>query len=94
MWMRSCAVCEALLRKLQLWGSIRCQWGREWQASAGDEPLLHQSATDKKEPAVHRPVPKVIKFYVPSVFRKHRKWTPSEQRGKLIEFRLPAKKSA
>ena len=93
MWMRSCAVCKALLRKLRLWDSIRCQCGWEWQAS-GDEPLRHQSATDRKEGTVHRPVPKVIKFYLPSALRKHTKWTPAEQRGKLIEFRLPAKKSA
>jgi hypothetical protein len=31
MWMRSCAVCKVLLRKLRLTDSIRCQCGWEWQ---------------------------------------------------------------
>ena len=31
MWMRSCAVCKALLRKLRLSDSIRCQCGWDWQ---------------------------------------------------------------
>jgi hypothetical protein len=30
MWMRSCAVCKALLKKLSLRDSIRCQCGWEW----------------------------------------------------------------
>ena len=36
----------------------------------------------------------VIEFYVPDSFRPKTKWVPAEQRGKLIEFPLPAKKSA
>ena len=31
MWMRSCAICKALLRKARLWDSIRCQCGWEWE---------------------------------------------------------------
>ena len=35
MWMRSCAVCKALLRKPRLWDSIRCQCGWEWEGRRG-----------------------------------------------------------
>jgi hypothetical protein len=38
-------------------------------------------------------MPKVIEFYRPSNFRKDAKITPQE-RGKVIEFRAPPKKSA
>jgi len=51
MWMRSCVVCKALLKKLRLCDSVRCECGWEWE---GDE----------------------------------------EDRGKLIEFHAPTKKSA
>src|SRR5436305_755100 len=34
MWMRSCAVCKVLLRKLRLCDSVRCQCGWEWQGHA------------------------------------------------------------
>jgi len=38
---------------------------------------------------------KVIEFYVPEKFRKTSgKWIPSEQRGKIIPFIAPEKKSA
>jgi DNA-directed RNA polymerase subunit RPC12/RpoP len=30
MWMRSCAICKALLHKLQLRESVRCQCGWVW----------------------------------------------------------------
>lgn len=36
----------------------------------------------------------VIEFYIPKRFRKLLKWTPEIQRGKVIEFRSQAKKSA
>jgi hypothetical protein len=39
-------------------------------------------------------VARVIEFYIPSTFSKRVKWLPPEQRGKVLEFRLPAKKSA
>ena len=35
MWMRSCAICNALLEKPRLWDSVHCQCGWEWQ-SAGE----------------------------------------------------------
>jgi hypothetical protein len=37
---------------------------------------------------------KIIEFYIPINFRKNDKWIPSEERGKIIEFSLPTKKSA
>jgi hypothetical protein len=37
---------------------------------------------------------KIIEFYIPSSFRKNDKWIPPQERGKIIEFSLPAKKSA
>jgi len=38
---------------------------------------------------------KVIEYYVPEKFRKQRgKWIPPEQRGKVILFPAPEKKSA
>jgi len=38
---------------------------------------------------------KIIEFYVPSSFQKKvTKWTPPENRGKLLAFTLPEKKSA
>ena len=36
MWMRSCAICKALLKKARLWDSVRCQCGWEWQGYAED----------------------------------------------------------
>jgi hypothetical protein len=39
-------------------------------------------------------VAKVIEFYIPTKFSKRVKWTPPQQRGKVIEFCLPTKKSA
>ena len=40
------------------------------------------------------PVAKVIEFYIPNKFSKRVKWIPLLQRGKVIEFCLPTKKSA
>jgi len=39
-------------------------------------------------------VAKVIEFYIPGTFRKSVKWVSREQRGKIIEFASPIKKSA
>jgi len=43
---------------------------------------------------IWKPVAKIIEFYVPKTFRKRAKWLPADQRGKLIQFRVPIKKSA
>jgi hypothetical protein len=37
---------------------------------------------------------KIIEFYIPKDFRHNAKWTPSENRGQLIEFTPRPKKSA
>ena len=37
---------------------------------------------------------KVIEFYVPDRFRKKMKWVPPEQRGKVLAFPEPVKKTA
>jgi hypothetical protein len=37
---------------------------------------------------------KIIEFYVPNNFRKNAKWIPLENRGKVVEFPMAAKKSA
>ena len=37
---------------------------------------------------------KVIEYYVPERFRKTARWIAPDQRGKIIEFPVPEKKSA
>jgi hypothetical protein len=37
---------------------------------------------------------RVIEYYVPNRYTKPVKWTPQVQRGKVIEFCLPSKRSA
>src|SRR5579872_1781561 len=37
---------------------------------------------------------KVIEYYVPQGFRRSARWIPPDQRGKIIEFSVPQKKSA
>jgi hypothetical protein len=37
---------------------------------------------------------RIIEFYIPNNFRKRVKWVSPEQRGKIIEFASPMKKSA
>ena len=81
MWMRSCAVCKALLQKLTLCDLVRCQCGWEWLGHASDQ---------KRGVAVA----KIIEFYIPSNFQKKDKETPSQNRGKIIEFSLQTTKSA
>jgi hypothetical protein len=37
---------------------------------------------------------KIIEFYIPHRFRKNGKWIPAQELGKIIEFAVPAKKTA
>jgi len=37
---------------------------------------------------------KVISYYIPLHYRKKVKWIPPDQRGKVIDFRVPLRKSA
>jgi hypothetical protein len=41
-----------------------------------------------------RTVAKVIEFYIPNNFRRSMKWISREQRGKILVFAPPVKKSA
>jgi hypothetical protein len=34
-----------------------------------------------------------IEFYVPVRFRKALKWVPQQQRGRVLEFRVPQKRT-
>ncbi len=36
----------------------------------------------------------IIEFYIPSRFHKALRWIPLQLRGRVIEFRLPARKTA
>jgi hypothetical protein len=60
-----------------------------WNLPSGPD----QSGNGRRK-AGDRSVANVVEFYVPSTFRKRVRWTPPEQRGKVIEFHVPAKKSA
>jgi len=39
-------------------------------------------------------VAKIIEFYIPKRLVNNVKWIPPQNRGRIIEFTLPAKKSA
>jgi hypothetical protein len=39
-------------------------------------------------------VAKIIEFYIPNNFQRKEKWIPPQNRGKIIEFSLPTRKSA
>ena len=67
-----------------------------WVGVAGIRKLSPRPKPDHNDcrKAGDRSVANVVEFYIPSTFRKQVKWTPPEQRGKLIEFYTPAKKSA
>jgi hypothetical protein len=56
-------------------------------------PRLGESRNERSNPG-DQSVANVVEFYIPTTFRKRVKWTPPEQRGKLIEFYPSAKKSA
>jgi hypothetical protein len=80
MWMRSGAIRQAFLHKFRLRDSWRC---RGWIARA-------IGARELKEVVMA----KVIEFYIPTRFRRPLKTAPQAQFGKIVEFCLPAKKSA
>ena len=80
MWLRSCAVCKALMMKLRLRDSVRCL------AVDQDAEILH----DEGEAVMVR----VIEFYIPTNFRRKVASGPQSQPGKVIEFGPLAKKSA
>jgi hypothetical protein len=63
-------------------------------AGIGSLPSGPEQSGNERRKAGERSVANVVEFYIPSTFRKRVKWTPPGQRGKLIEFYPPAKKSA
>ena len=89
MWMRSCAVCKAILHKLRLCDSVRCQCGGPGRTK-GVERTIGSRGSEVKESVMA----KVIEFYVPKNFQSRCNWVPQLQLGKVIEFRSEVKKSA
>jgi hypothetical protein len=93
MWMRSCAVCKALMMKLRLSavGVGGSESGRDdpnWRIAVDQDAGILQ---DEGEAVMAR----VIEFYIPTNFRrKVASVPPKSQPGKVIEFCLLAKKSA
>ena len=61
---------------------------------SGEEISIKRPGTANLRKKRETTVAKVIEFYIPNKFRKIVKWTPSEQRGKVIEIAIPIKKSA
>jgi len=57
---------------------------------------LVSSETTRKGtgPTAAKTVAKIIDFYIPSSYQRRVRWIPQEQRGKVIEFCLPQKKTA
>jgi len=58
---------------------VKRWWLSAWRKNKGSEGVT---------------VAKVIEFYIPAKFEKRVQWVPLQQRGKVIEFSLPTKKSA
>ena len=94
MWMRSCAVCKALMMKLRLSAAVGVggsESGRDdpnWRIAVDQDAGILQ---DEGEAVMAR----VIEFYIPTNFRrKVASVPPKSQPGKVIEFCLLAKKSA
>ena len=93
MWMRSCAVCKALMMKLRL-SAVGVGGSGGGRAIQIDDIVVDQDAEilqDEGEAVMAR----VIEFYIPTNFRrKVASVPPQSQPGKVIEFCLLAKKSA
>lgn len=93
MWMRSYARCKTILRKLRLCDSVRLSM-RMGLAGLRSIPFGLGRSGRRRRKAGGQLVADVVEFYIPSTFQNRLKWTPPEQRGKLIDFCMPAKKSA
>ena len=91
MCMRSYAVPKALLRKLRLCDLARCQRVDLVVASCWSHVRTSAQRYMKSRRIV---MAKVIEFYIPRNFPKHRKWFPQLKLGKVIEFSVLVKKSA
>ncbi len=93
MWMRSCAVCKALIMKIRLRGSIRVDVGG---SGSGRAIQIDEVRVTKRQRLAGREVAmaRVIEFYVPKKFRRKGPSVPQSQPGKVIVFCLLAKNSA
>ncbi len=92
MWMRSCAVCKALMMKLRL-SAVGVGGSGTGRAIQNDDIVVDQDAgilQDEGEAVMAR----VIEVYIPTNFRRKVASVPQSQPGKVIEFFLLAKKSA
>ena len=69
---------------------LSVRMGVAWLVGFLASPYLGKTTEDLKDATVA----KVIEFYIPTNFSKRVKWLPPQQRGRVIEFRLPAQKSA
>ncbi|HEY4052887.1 MAG TPA: hypothetical protein VGL74_04050 [Terriglobales bacterium] len=61
--------------------------------SAQEIPIVRPHAVRMRMGMV-TDVAKIIEYYIPESFRKKGGWIPLDQRGKVIEFPAPQKKSA
>jgi len=59
MWMRSCAVCKALLRKPRLSDSVCCQCGWEWQSAVVERGKLIAFPAPTQKPALSEEQPSI-----------------------------------
>jgi hypothetical protein len=92
MWISSCAICKALLK-----AEIKRFRGLSvWTGVVGAIPIESQLGLRKQRAGILevKALAKVIEFYIPNNFRKSPESVYAEQRGKIIEFAPPVKKSA
>ena len=93
MWMRSCAVCKALMMKLRL-SAVGVGGSGGGRAIQNDDIAVDQDAEILKDEG-EAVMARVIEFYIPTNFRrKVASVPPQSQLVKVIEFWLLKKKSA
>jgi hypothetical protein len=69
-----------------------CGYAIQFVVSAGGNGRV--TGVSKKVGQKGTAVAKIIEFYIPNNFRRKEKWIPPQNRGKIIEFGLPTRKSA
>jgi len=78
MRMRSCAICKALLEKIEILRFCPLSAVGSGRVAPTKRSKLRTKGSDK--------MAKIIAFYIPGSFRKNGKWTPPQNRGKIIDF--------
>jgi hypothetical protein len=96
MWMRSCAICKALMKKLRLSDSVPVSAGGNGRAIRIETPALqarkqHAGILRREGRANCGKSNRVLHT---DQLPKSVKWGSPEQRGKIIEFAPQVKKSA